>query len=67
MKKIQTNDTLKDYLLGGNDKLIGSIIGFKKIYSIKIGIIGKMINLKIKNIYLKVLQYYYILIIEQGK
>lgn len=30
MKKIQTNDTLKDYLLGGNDKLIGSIIGFKK-------------------------------------
>lgn len=30
MNKVQQNDKLRDYLLGGNDKLIGSIIGFRK-------------------------------------
>lgn len=30
MNKVQQYDKLKDYLLGENDKLIGSIIGFKK-------------------------------------
>lgn len=35
MNKIQQNDKLKDYLLGGNDKLIGSIIGFRRKLNLK--------------------------------
>jgi hypothetical protein len=30
------NDNLTDYLLGGNDKLIGSVIGFRKSLNLKI-------------------------------